>query len=178
MNDKWPIGKGARVGNVYEARGEICVLKIGHKNSVLECFIDSSEIDRVMDIGATWSAMWSPHSLTYYCRTAIYDNGKKTAVLLHRFLMNEHDPLVHIDHFDHNGLNNIKSNLRRSDHSSNGMNRKGANFNSYTGIRGVSWSADRSKWIAQVTAKRIVVLWPHARVPRPHTEKTLEVIAE
>lgn len=30
--------------------------------------------------------------------------------------------------------------------------------------------------VTRVTPKRIVVLWPHARSPRPHMESTLEVV--
>jgi hypothetical protein len=30
--------------------------------------------------------------------------------------------------------------------------------------------------VTRVTAKRVVVLWPHARSPRAHMERTLELV--
>lgn len=55
------------------------------------------------------------------------------------------------DHIDGNGLNNSRSNLRRATKSTNGMNR-GAEKNSWTGYKGVSWHKHRKKYRARIKA--------------------------
>lgn len=63
-------------------------------------------------------------------------NKDSKALLLHRYLMNETDPKVYIDHEDSNILNNTKGNLRHSDKYKNAQNKsKMANATSiYNGV--------------------------------------------
>jgi len=70
----------------------------------------------------------------------------------HRFIFAWHgyplEPNQEIDHIDGNGLNNDIHNLRACTTKENLENRKGANKNSKTGIRGVSLHKNRNKWQA------------------------------
>lgn len=66
---------------------------------------------------------------------------------LHRLIMNCSDRKV-VDHINHNSLDNRKSNLRICSISENSFNRLGANINSYTGIRGVSYNYKSNKFVA------------------------------
>jgi len=50
-------------------------------------------------------------------------NKDNKTILLHRYLMNETDPKVYIDHEDSNILNNTKRNLRYSDKYKNAQNK-------------------------------------------------------
>lgn len=61
-----------------------------------------------------------------------------------------------IDHFDNDKLNYKIGNLRISDRSQNTSNR-GAQSNSASGIKGVSWDKARGKWHAQVTGNGLVL---------------------
>lgn len=58
-------------------------------------------------------------------------------------------PLHCIDHIDGNGLNNRISNLREAVHSENARNR-GAQRNSKSGIKGVSWHVESGRWQAKI----------------------------
>lgn len=53
------------------------------------------------------------------------------------------------DHIDGNGLNNQRANLRKATVSQNNMNRE-PNKNSTSKYKGVSWSAERNKWLSQI----------------------------
>lgn len=72
----------------------------------------------------------------YYAITEI--NGKKYK--MHRFVLNETNPKVHVDHEDHNGLNNQKYNLRSGTPAQNQYN-KLKQKNTTSKYRGVSWCA-------------------------------------
>jgi hypothetical protein len=74
-------------------------------------------------------------------------------VLAHRcawiFMNGDIDDEVLIDHIDENRSNAAIKNLRIADQSKNGMNR-GAQKNSSTGIKGVSWCKTQQKWTVRV----------------------------
>jgi hypothetical protein len=55
-----------------------------------------------------------------------------------------------VDHIDHNGLNNTDGNLRVLTNAENQQNRKGAQYNNKTGMRGVSWHNGARKWRAEL----------------------------
>jgi hypothetical protein len=89
---------------------------------------------------------------TWYAGTNICIDGKNKTVHLHTFLMNAsrgHD----IDHFDGNGLNNQRSNLRVCSRSENLMNqRKAKGMSRY---KGVSFFKTAKKWRAQIKGKHL-----------------------
>lgn len=59
-------------------------------------------------------------------------------------------PDVMVDHIDHNGLNNQRSNLRVTTQAENNRNRVGANSNSRTGVRGVHLDKESGKYKVSV----------------------------
>jgi hypothetical protein len=78
-----------------------------------------------------------------------YVQGKlnRKPISLHRFLLGERVGKTVIDHKNHDGLDNRKSNLRICTISENGMNRKSL---------GIGFNNDKKKWVAriQVDGKR------------------------
>lgn len=60
-------------------------------------------------------------------------------------------PDADIDHIDGDGLNNSLANLRLASRSENNRNR-GAQCNSKSGLKGVSWHGGHAKWQAAIRA--------------------------
>ena len=59
-------------------------------------------------------------------------------ILMHRVIMNVDDNMK-IDHIDHDGLNNIRENLRPATVKDNSKHRETTNKNNTSGHRNVSW---------------------------------------
>lgn len=78
---------------------------------------------------------------------------KTRTVYLHR-AVTEAPQGTHVDHINHDKLDNRRENLRVVSPSQNGENRRGANRNSKTGVRGVMFRHGR--YVAYVRA-------PHGR---------------
>lgn len=64
--------------------------------------------------------------------------------------MNGSWPANEVDHQDTDGLNNRWDNLREATHAQNGHN-QGLRVTNKSGVKGVSWSAERGKWFASIT---------------------------
>lgn len=48
----------------------------------------------------------------FYCVTNLYVKDKKTTRKIHRLILNVNDPKIHVDHINHNPLDNRRCNLR------------------------------------------------------------------
>jgi hypothetical protein len=66
---------------------------------------------------------------------------------MHRWLLG--NPPCKVDHRDHNGLNNVRSNLRLCDNAGNAQNRRKGK--SKSGLIGVYFEASTGKWVAEIT---------------------------
>jgi hypothetical protein len=80
--------------------------------------VDDEDYDLVR--GRTWfvqTAKMTWYSCMYATTSAVRD-GRETTVSMHRLIMNP-PPGTVVDHIDHNGLNNRRSNLRLATHAEN-----------------------------------------------------------
>jgi len=73
-------------------------------------------------------------------------NGKR--IKMHREIMNAPANLV-VDHIDHNGLNNCRSNLRLCSLAQNNCNRLSIRGGT-SKYKGISWSKTRKRWIVKI----------------------------
>ena len=80
---------------------------------------------------------------------------------LYRYLLNETDPAIIIDHIDRNPHNNTKANLRRSTPVKNSQNRTKTKIPTSSRYIGVSFSKERKKWKAclHLNGKNIFIGW-------------------
>lgn len=82
--------------------------------------------------GRVWSYSKPVKSHTGYARSGSF--------LMHRVVTNA-SPEDEVDHIDHDGLNNMRRNLRLTDHAGNMLNRRDAPF----GVRGTIYFEKRKK---------------------------------
>jgi len=75
-------------------------------------------------------------------------------VRMHRFIMNF--PNEHVDHINHNKLDNRKSNLRLCDQQQNSAN-SNISKNNTSGYIGVTWSKKANKWMSQIKVNSKVI---------------------
>lgn len=97
--------------------------------------VDDEDYERVMEAGP------------YANRSTRKPDGRRTTVSLHRFLLGVTNSKIHVDHENHNGLDNQKANIRvctRSQNRANAVKRGGVSK-----YRGVHKAA--GKWGAKIT---------------------------
>lgn len=112
-----------------------------------EALVDDRDFDELAHY--KWHAKWSPGTQSYYAAASIWNPLLKRSitVLMHRQLLGVYERKQHVDHRDHNTLNNCRENLRVTDNRGNQANRKGKATGSYTSTHtGVSWHKSKQKW--------------------------------
>ena len=87
---------------------------------------------------------------TYYaCRKSSKINGKRHTIIMHRVIMKLDSNDLIVDHKDHDGLNNMRSNLRLCNKSQNGANSiKSIGLSSK--FKGVCWNKEKMKWECKI----------------------------
>ena len=73
------------------------------------------------------------HKDNLYAKRSTYINKKKGSLSMHRLIMNTPEE-KQVDHIDHNGLNNQKSNLRNCTHTQNCWNKIPCGKSKYLGV--------------------------------------------
>lgn len=93
----------------------------------------------------------SPSLSRGYHKVRIYRDGKSYDMLIHRLVyqtfIGELIPGMHIDHIDHNPLNNSISNLRQISVRANTSHKKKKYTSEYVGV---SWQSRKKKWRADI----------------------------
>jgi hypothetical protein len=101
------------------------------------------------DYAALMKYRWYVHVLPdgrCYAQRTIPRPNQKT-VLMHRQILGF--PKTAIDHRDHNGINNQRSNIREATRAENNRNGRIRRDNT-SGFRGVSYAPRRNKWLSRI----------------------------
>lgn len=130
-----------RVKNDYKVKGKMTVIFTTFKGKTFEILIDTEDLEKVQSI----SCSWRYDGKYVYARPGGRKDSK--VVMLHRFIMNT-PKNMEVDHINHYTLDNRKSQLRNVTHAQNSQNRKGAQANNTSGVRGVYWHKQFGRWIA------------------------------
>lgn len=135
------------------------------KNGEVE-IIDDCDYELVKD--RKWYATHSHGSVYAHCYQYMgKKNGKSVSKTskMHRLIMGVTDPKIIIDHIDHNGLNNSRSNLRICTPQQNNWNRRKNKKNAKSKYMGVSYkiaintlkSGEKKEfhyWMASITVNK------------------------
>lgn len=83
----------------------------------------------------------------------VFSTNRKDRKKLHRFIINNYDKTVVVDHINHNKLDNRKCNLRVCSVKENTRNHKKYGFKTATSkYIGVHWDKEHKKWRACITS--------------------------
>jgi len=112
----------------------------GHNKPSLWAIVDDEDYDRVIEAGP-WRRR--VQSNTTYSQRSVFIDGRHTTQMLHNFITDWNM----VDHIDHDGLNNQRSNLRRATRSQNNHNQR-PRYGGTSQYKGVSLYKQRGKWFA------------------------------
>lgn len=108
--------------------------------------VDDEDFDRLVSMGK-WHVLHSAGGGFYAGKRRPSSEirlGKSTIIFMHNYIMNT-DETGKVDHYDRNGLNNQKYNLRFATKSQQMQNRR-MHSNNKSGYKGVSWNRYYKKW--------------------------------
>lgn len=99
-----------------------------------------------------WFAWWSATTRSFYAgRMGRPDeNGKRLIIRMARVVANVDDPLIEVDHEDHDTLNNRRTNLRKATHAQNTRNARKHPGNQSSEHKGIYHNARYKKWQASI----------------------------
>ena len=103
-----------------------------------------------------WKWLAAPHHTgTWYVVRSVTCEGKKKSIRMHRLIMDT-PPNMEVDHIDHNGLNNQRSNLRNCTNSQNHMNR--FPYKGRTSVyKGVYYKKSEKGYVAKIKINQVVI---------------------
>ena len=119
-------------------------LKVSKTHGVKLCLFDKEGVE--LYDRYTWTL--SKDGQTFYLVRNAKVNGIKTTILFHRELLNLKDGEIY-DHWDGDGLNNMKSNLRPTTVSQNAHNRR-IQSNNTSGIKGLGFNEIKQRWCGEI----------------------------
>lgn len=109
--------------------------------------VDTADLPKILSIATRWHASWDEDSKTYYVRAR-----KNTS--LHRVITDCPKGMT-VDHWNHDGLNNCRSNLRVVTQSVNSRNTR--RKTGVTGLHGVTRRGRKFRASVMVNRKRVVL---------------------
>lgn len=86
----------------------------------------------------------------FYAQAHIKKNNKNSTIFFHKLITN----YKVTDHINHNGLDNRKQNLRKSNSTLNARNSRKTLNKKSSKYKGVSWKKDKNKWASYIRLNR------------------------
>ncbi len=108
-------------------------------------FIDSIDFDKVSKY--KWYARAGKNGI-FYATSTLHKN-----IHMHRLILDVTNRFDFVDHINHDGLNNCRSNLRVVNNKENMYNSK-SRKNTSSKFKGVHWNKEKQRWTSQITADK------------------------
>jgi len=136
--------------NEIRVEGNRAYMRLEDENGELVAWavFDAADLTRVKRFGQRWRALWNQKAGRYRVGTMV---GRRW-VSFSRWLLNPPAD-KYVACLNGNTLDCRRENLSVVDRSGAGQNRKGANRNSTSGIRNVSWDPTHGKWRAAIRVR-------------------------
>lgn len=132
--------------NEFIIQEDYCIIPIKYKSIIKNVIIDIDDIEKCKKY--KWCIQEAKTSKSNnYIRVCCHINNK--TIKLHRYILNETNPSIEIDHINGNTLDNRKNNLRLCKHINNMKNQK-LNKNNTSGYKGVYYNKTTNKWWAEI----------------------------
>lgn len=142
--------------NSYAIIGEEALIFLPRvKSNPVPVRISAVDLQKCIDAPINWYLKLDKDGRMYAAGRRVVDK-KATYYKLHRFILDA-PPGVPIDHKDGDGLNNTRGNIKLSTYRANAYNRKCAQVNSKSKIRGVCYHRRDKKWQATIGVNGKVV---------------------
>lgn len=110
--------------------------------------VDDEDYNSLIEF--TWSAGWYDRAKTFYAqRKSPMLHGQRTSLFMHRVVLGAKRG-QQVDHRDHDGLNNQRSNLRIATPGQNQANKRKNPDRFSSPHKGVSFNRQQGKWKAQI----------------------------
>ena len=124
-----------------------------------EIDLTQGKVALVDDEDYEWLSQWKlwyarKSGRTFYAgRCCMRENGEPYIIHMHRVILGLQPGDGEVDHINHNGLDNRRSNLRVVSHKVNSRNRRKHKRNT-SGHNGVVWEKKNKKWRARIDMNR------------------------
>src|SRR5690606_24980699 len=142
-------GRGA--GGVRRDRGRsvamsaVMEIRLSQTDPSVVTIVDADDYEWLSQW--VWGAQESRSGLR--ARRIDRSEGRQKKIYMSRVILNAQAG-EYVDHINGDTLDNRRSNLRLCSNQENLMNR-GLNKNNTSGYKGVTWNAQKNKWMAQIT---------------------------
>ena len=121
-----------------------------HLSQGQHALVDDQDVPRLSKF--KWHSAWDKNTKSFRASRTLRLGGRKTRRIMMTWeIMGHPNRGLVIDHKNHDTLDNRRENLRLCTYSTNNTNTKGIKRNCASGIRGVYWNPNISKWMSALS---------------------------